>query len=281
MSKEFIEKKLYKGKITVKFFPESHVYMVDGTRPKSVTGIGNIKDKSGALVPWALEEAAKSLFSVLEGGKVINEESIIKAVFASENAKNKASDIGTEIHDWIEQYINYKLKKGEMPGMPEDPIIATGVNSFLEWESGHKVKFIWAEKMIYSKKYKYVGKADFAAKIDGELCLCDNKTSNGLYNGVRMQTAAYRHADEEESGVKYEGRWAIRIAKETEAEYFARMETKNRIKKILGKKLTTIEPYKIFDARFLDTDEEAYEKDFGAFLNCLELQAWDSANYTV
>lgn len=262
---------LYNGKVEVTLFPDSHIYYVkingEKWRPKSVTGVTGIKDKSQALVPWALEEAAKHLIACLEKGKKIDEEQIIQAVFASQEYTERAADLGTKIHDWIEQYIKSKIsKKNPAPEMPEDDAVVIGVNSFLAWEENHKVKFLWAEKLIYSKKHDYIGKADFAAIVDGKRCLCDNKTGNGLYDGVLTQTAAYLKADEEESGEKYDGRWAIRISKETEKEYIARIGIKNKIKSILGKKETELYPYQVFQAVYLDDEKENLKEDFDAYL---------------
>jgi hypothetical protein len=274
--------KLYNGKIECKFFgptkekPNRHIYTMNGDRKRSVTGVIGIKDKSGVLVPWSQEMTAKSLIEFIESGGLITEEHIVKAVFASDEYKQKAADLGTEIHDWIEKYISFKLKKGKMPEMPEDKNVIKGTTSFLEWESEHKVKFLWAEKVLYSKKYDYMGKGDFGAVVDGEKCLCDIKTGNGMYKEVRLQTAAYRQADEEESKEKYDGRWAIQIAKETEEEYIKRMELKNRIKKFLGKKEVSIYPYQVFNAKFLDMDREDYKKDLACFLNLCGVQEWDS-----
>lgn len=166
-----------------------------------------------------------------------------------------------------------------MPDMPDDANETTGIASFLAWESEHKVKFLWSEKILYSKKHDYIGIADFAAMVDEKCCLCDNKTSNGLYNGVRMQTAAYAAADEEETKIAYKGRWAIRIAKETEDEYLARMEYKNSIKRILGKKEVVVKPYQVFEAVFLDKEGTEQKNDFGAFKNALGLLQWDKDNY--
>ena len=266
-----VESELYSGKVGVKFFPDSHIYYVtvgeEKWRPKSVTGITGVKDKSQALIPWALEEAAKHLIGCLEDKKKIDEEQIIKAVFASQEYVEKAADLGTEIHDWIEKYILSKIsKKNPAPNMPEDENILVGVNSFLAWEESHKVKFLWAEKLVYSKKHDYIGKADFGAIVDGKRCLCDNKTGNGLYDGVLTQTAAYLKADEEETGEKYDGRWAIRISKETEKEYHARLAVKNKIKTILGKKEKEVYPYQIFQAVYLDEEKENLKEDFETFL---------------
>lgn len=276
-----IETTLYGGKVTVKFFPDSHIYMVkegngDWFRPKSVTGITGIVDKSTQLVSWSQEEAAKSLIACIENGVAITEEEVVKAAFASEQAKIKAANIGDEIHDWIEQHIKAELKQGSHPEMPEDKNILIGVNSFLEWESGMKLKYLWSEKMVYSKKHGYVGKADFAFQVGKKKYIADNKTGNGLYNGVLAQTAAYQSADEEETGGSYDGRYAIRISKETEKEYLKRMLLKNKIKRILGKKESATIPYKVFDAQFLDESVENYRRDMKGFVNMIGTSLWNS-----
>ena len=285
MSKEdgIVEFELYKGKVKGKFYgptedsPQKHMYYIDGKRKSGVTSALNIKDKSAALMSWQGEETAKHLFGLIENGEKLTPESIIKAIFAHEEAKTKAGDLGHQIHEWIENYINYKLKKGKMPEMPEDQNVITGVTSFLEWETAHKVKYIWAEKVFYSKKYDYIGRGDFGAVVDGLTCLCDIKTGNGMYNSVCAQTAAYAMADTEECGQKYDGRWAIRLAKETPEEYQERMALKNKIKELLGKKGRGVDPYVVFEAKYLDDDNENMERDFGGFLAHWNLMMWDRA----
>lgn len=274
---------LYNGKVEARFLgptddkPNRHMYLLNGERKRSCTGVTGLKDKSGALVPWSQEESAKSLIHDIEHGVKITEEEIIRSAFASDRAKEKAANIGTEIHNFCELYIRYKLGQNTMPEMPEDPNILKGVTSFLEWEDSHKVKFLWAEKVLYSRKYDFMGKADFAAIVNGERCICDIKTGNGLYKEVRLQLAAYRAADEEETKVKYKGRWAIQIAKETESEYLKRMELKNKIKRILGKKEATVYPYQVFNAKFLDLDKKSYKKDLECFANLCGVQEWESS----
>lgn len=274
--------KLYGGKVEARFLgpteekPSRHIYQMNGDRKRSVTGVTGLKDKSGALVPWSQEESAKSLIYDIESGVKITEEEVVKAAFASDRAKEKAANIGTEIHDWCEHYIKHKLGKNSMPEMPENEAVVKGITSFLQWESENKVKFLWAEKVLYSRKYDFMGKADFAAIVNGDKCICDLKTGNGLYKEVRLQLAAYRAADEEETKEKYDGRWAIQIAKETEQEYVARMELKNKIKKILGKEEKEIYPYQVFNAKFLDLEKDSYKKDLVCFVNLCGVQEWDS-----
>jgi hypothetical protein len=272
---------LYNGKVKGKFLgptadkPNRHSYWIDGKQKTGVTTALNIKDKSTALLSWSKEQIAGALLALSETGETRGIEKLIDCVFEPERTLKKAGDLGGEVHNWIEGYIKHKLGKGAMPQMPEDPNVLTGVTSFLQWESEHKVKFMWSEKILYSRKHDFIGRGDFAAKVDGEVCLCDIKTGNGLYNSVRAQTAAYVAADTEESGTKYEGRWAIRISKETPEEYVERFAQKNRIRKLLGKDAQTVEPYQVFEAKYLDNEKSFMKRDFLGFMLHWDLLKWD------
>lgn len=274
-----IETKLYGGKITVKFFPDGHSYWIKGKRKTGVTSLIGIKDKSAALVSWATEISADFLLDKLNRGESITESDIIEAQNLHNAKKNEAADLGTKIHDWCEKYIKHKIKeKGyeTSPDMPEESAVQIGINAFLDWEKEHKVKFISSERIVYSKKYDYLGKMDIEAKVDGKICLVDLKSSSGLYNTVRLQTSAYAQADEEErKKIVYGGRWAIRLAKETEEEYIARMKKKNdkRIKN--GKEPVDYPDYKVFEAMYLDETEGMMEDDFEGFLAAMTLYRWD------
>jgi hypothetical protein len=276
---------LYKGKIKGKFLgptedaPSRHMYYIEGKRKTGVTTYLNIKDKSTALLSWSREQIAAALLDLFDKkGAQPQMQTILNCVFEPERTLAKAGDIGSKIHDWIEGYIKHRLKeKGyeKMPEMPEDQNVLTGVTSFLEWESAHKVKFLWSEKILYSRKYDYIGRGDFAAKVDGEVCLCDIKTGNGMYNSVRAQTAAYAMADTEECGQKYSGRWAIRIAKESPEDYDKRIALKNKIKGLLGQSPSRVEPYQVFEAKFLDNEKSFMKRDFDGYLTHMALVKWD------
>lgn len=271
---EFQESTLYSGKVEIKFYPVSHRYYVNGKIVPGVTTIIGIKDKSTPLVIWATELYRDFLIENLDH---LTEEHIYKGCSLHEERKQAAADIGTKIHDWAEKYIKHKLKEkgAEAPEMPEEQAVQVGVNAFLDWEKAHKVKFISSERVVYSKKYGFIGKMDIEAIVDSKLCLIDLKSSNGLYNSVRMQTAAYVKADEEESDRIYEGRWAIRLAKETEEEYLARMARKNLTREKVGKSPVEVKPYLPFEAKFLDDEVMDIERDFKAFIACKTIYEWD------
>jgi len=275
MPAEFEEYSLYNDKIKVKFFPASHIYMVNGKRKTGVTTYLGIVDKSRPLVYWATDLACDELIARLPNG--ITEKDIIEACGLHEVRKQEAADIGTKIHDWCEQYIKNKLqpKKHPKPDMPEEREVQIGVAAFIDWEKEHKVKFVSSERVVYSRKNDFIGKMDIECLIDGDLFLVDLKSSSGLYNTVLMQTAAYVRADEEESGRKYAGRWAIRLAKETEKEYLAKMQKKQAKDVKKGKEPRPIPPYQVFEAKYLDPQKGLIERDYEAFKSAKHLHEWN------
>jgi hypothetical protein len=185
------------------------------------------------------------LLAIAEKGEAhIKIDDIITASKIHQERKEAAATKGTMVHEWIEKYIQAKLAGQPQPELPKDEQILNGALAFMQWENAHNVQFIATEKLVYSKKHDYVGTMDCEAIIDGKRSVVDFKTSSGLYNEMRYQVAAYRGADEEETGKEYDGpNWIIRFDKDT-AEF---------------------EPHEI--------NEQA--KDFKAFLGALALKKRD------
>ena len=269
-----IEFKLYGGKVKGKFLgptedkPNRHMYYIDGVRKTGVTTYCGIKDKSVGLVSWATEVYLNYLMECLPRG--ITEADIIVGWTKHQEHKVKAAAVGDEVHKWVEAYIG-----GLKPEMPEQREAQIGVTAFLEWEEANKVKFISSERVVYSKKHDYIGKMDIEAKVNGKLCLLDIKTSNGIYNEMYMQTAAYVMADQEESKRKYAGRWLIRLSKETEKEYVKRMELKNKNRVLRGKDPYNFPEYRVFEPKFLDEEPGNLKRDFAGFLAAKSLFEFD------
>lgn len=291
IEQKYIESELYKGSVKIRFYPESHRYYisVDGgpfkQRP-GVTTIGGIKDKSTPLRIWQQRMTADFLFKSLKSGKKLSDDLIVEAIIQCDIKVAEAADIGKEIHGWIEHYIRNKLgERGfeNVPPIPDYPEAINGVNAFLDWEKENHVEYVSTERPVFSKEHDYVGTMDLEAKVNGIHCLVDFKSSNGLYNGVRMQTAGYVKADEEEKGKKkYKGRWALRVSKFTEKEYYEVESEKSILKKkiaeLQGKEYKDYptKPYQVFEAKFLDGMKEFMDRDFAAFINCRQLYSWDS-----
>ena len=272
---EIIESTLYGGAVKVKFYPNSHRYLVqvgdaEESGVKGVTTILGIKDKSAPLVSWATELARDYLLEKIQNAEAILPEDIVTACRLHAVRKEEAATIGSKIHDWCERYIKYKIGGhgelfSEMPPIPDEVPVQRGISAFLDWEHEHKVVFVSSERMVYSRTHHYIGTMDIEAIIDGKLALVDLKSSNGLYNAVRMQTAAYAMADMEEyPDKKYETRWAIRLSKEAEEEYHERMQKRGR----------AYPPYLVFEAMEFPTDMDT---DFDAFLATKKLYDWNCA----
>jgi len=275
MSSNFIESSLYAGKVKVKFFPDSHQYWVNGKRKTGVTTIIGIVDKSAPLMIWAVDLSVNFLRDKWLTSQELTELDFQEATIQHTVKKEQAATIGDEVHKWIEKYV--KNESLEMPTRREAQI---GVNAFIDWVSENKVKFISSERVVYSKKHDFIGKMDIEAKVNGKLCLIDIKTSGSIYNTYYMQTAAYCRADEEETGKKYEGRYIIRLAKETEKEYVKRMSEKNENRIRKGNTLFQFPPYKVFEAKFLDNQKTNMDRDYKAFLACKLLKKWEKETNT-
>ncbi len=280
---------LYKGKVQIKFYPISHQYWVsvNGSDFKRKTGVTThigIKDKSKPLQIWQQVITADFLLDLIEKKVKINVDRALEAVVQCDVLREEAADIGKEIHGWCEKYIRHKLKQPEYESIPDIPKFSEavqGVNSFFEWEKKHKVKHVATEQVVYSLKHDFIGMEDHLAVIDDLLCDDDFKSSNGLYNKVRLQTAAYASARMEAGGKKSQGRWAIRFSKYDEKEYMRRELRKQELKKAIAKiqkkdyKEYPIKPYQVFEAKYLDDDKSFFQRDFDAFLHFKKGNEWD------
>jgi len=218
-------KTFYKGEVEITFYPDSHRYKLAGERSylTSVTAITGIIDKSRVLIPWAigltgaflrkyLEEAAANNFTKEELYSVIDEALVQHTV-----KKEEAADTGSQVHD-LAQKIGEALRDSQpIEDIPEDTPdeVKTGVFAFVNWIVDHNVKFLECERMVYSKKHKFVGITDAIIELDGKKYLIDYKTSKGVYNEMKYQLAGYTIAYEEETGEKLDGQMIIHFNKET------------------------------------------------------------------
>lgn len=257
---------LYNGTVKIEFIESNHSYwLLENGKRKRLTGTTTycgVLNKP-FLIPWAVNttiDYVRDHIELLQNGAISGDSILEMARQESDRLKEESADLGKAIHKWVEDYI-----MGRKPEMPDDDRIMLGVNSFLEWVDDHKVKFLWAEKVCYSRQYGYVGTADIGIEIKKKMYLVDIKTGNAIYPEVKLQTSAYAKAIEEEKGKPFAGRWAVRLSKETEDEYYQRLEKKG---------LKKIPPFKIFEAIMLDENPDEMHSDFKNFLHAMDLVNW-------
>lgn len=205
---------LYNNNITIEHFPNGRQrYLVNGKSCVSVTQVTGLLNKP-ALTFWAANMGRDFLLDHLRQGSEITEELIIEAAKQHTLKKAQEATSGTLVHEWAEMYI-----KGLNPAMPDDNRVINGVVAFLDWVKEYKVKFISSEQIIYSRLHDYVGLMDCKFTMGSEkhkiIHAGDFKTSSGVYPEFFMQVAAYRAADEEESGEKYGDTYIINFKKDT------------------------------------------------------------------
>jgi hypothetical protein len=269
MTEEYV---FYGGEVRIRYDTDNHVYLLvleDGSLEvvNGVTSVCHIIDKSRVLIPWACKMMAQKIQAIIpsiDALQGLNYDSFIDAVNSAKSAHkeklDEAGNIGHIAHAWIEEYIQAQIEKDEakswylLKNFPSDPRANNACNAALEWMENHNVRWLFTERKVYSRNHKYAGTMDGLCQVDSckdPLCcpnvfkdhvaIADWKTSNYLYPEYLMQTAAYQHSYEEETGEVVDDRWIIRLGKDDAK----------------------------FEAWHLESD--TYEDDWNAFLQALQL----------
>jgi len=209
--------KLYNGDVELVFDSVKHTYEANGKIVFGVTSITGVLDKP-ALMYWSANMGAEYADKVLVPGMVIdelNKPAIIEGIKTAFRKKSKeAADIGTAVHKYLEDYLNAGINGEPLPEMPVNKHIKNAILAFLEWTKENKVKFVSAERKVYSKKHGYAGTLDALGYVNGKLAIVDFKTSSGIYPEMFIQTSAYAQAVNEEDGTEIKDCYIVRVPKD-------------------------------------------------------------------
>lgn len=193
----------------------------------SVTSITKKLDKSGALLPWAVNLTCSHILTKIEAGdadaKYGKDEIALmveEARRTSEIAKVEGGQAGQLIHDFAHDFALAKINGTEIPNLdhldPENEVqqrALNGINGFLDWYNENDVEFLEMEKMFYYNSLlagdtkegepivEYFGYADLIAKVNGRIAVVDYKSSKGIYSEQKYQTRAYSFARDKEIAV--------------------------------------------------------------------------------
>jgi len=207
------EIKLYGGKVKILFDDQRHRFTNAVGEPiSSVTSFTGVLDKP-ALIYWAVKMMGLHLEKNWDPKKVNTEEVKMGLIETAKKEfrriKEEAADIGTDIHQFAEDYI-----KGKKPKMPEQEETKNGVIAFLDWFKGSGIKITSSERFIYSKKHNYAGIEDWEGTEGKSLVIGDFKSSKGIYDEMRFQLALYWNAREEETGKEYDKGLIVKFGKQ-------------------------------------------------------------------
>ena len=201
-------------------------YEVGEKKLPSVTTILSVIGKP-ALISWAASveremvlEASAALYIDAPEHPKLKRETWLATLLdrlgkdrASKKLMEKAGDIGSQVHHYIEWIMRSTL--GQETG-PEPVLLPAAKTAFLawdEWRSEVKLTPVAIEQTVWSNEYGYAGTMDLAALIDGPLtatdyftgesktiecnqalAVMDWKSGKRIYPEAFLQNAAYRHA---------------------------------------------------------------------------------------
>lgn len=197
-------------------------YEIDGELLPSVTTILQVIAKP-YLVPWAAKlerelclTVADQVFADFEVGALLLGDGVtfgdeirdrLGRMRAHQKEMDKACDIGSEIHEYIEAVLRRQLYKvATWPDRPDREETAVAVNAWHDWAVKVGLKPLYIEETVYSKRHGYAGTMDTLATLTDErtgervTALIDWKSSKGLYNEYKLQNAAYAVAWTEMKG---------------------------------------------------------------------------------
>jgi hypothetical protein len=172
--------------------PKSGYWNASGGRLPSVTTILSRFKDSGALMKWAYTTGR-------DHGRLEAQGHVVPTSLY--DVSGKAADIGTAAHAMVEASINGgdpETCETLLSLLPSDQEKARNAyRTYLDWAGMSKLEIVEQEMYMVSEVHQYGGTPDAIGVVNGQLCLVDWKTSNGVYGDYLLQLAAYRQLWEE------------------------------------------------------------------------------------
>jgi hypothetical protein len=167
----------------------------------SITNIIGMKDKP-ALKYWAAKQAALFAAQNVEviGQLKTEQERVDLIKGAPFRSTGNASQIGNQVHDWIDGFVKHFIATGKRDWQPEEFDSASLTarrmwKQFLHCDNHYQIQWLVSEFTVWSDKHEYAGTGDWIAKIGGAVVYGDTKTGNNVYSEVGLQVSAAGGAD--------------------------------------------------------------------------------------
>jgi len=176
----------------------------EGRKLPGVTTVCGRFKESGGLIGWAYKTGREHENLANRG---------LPAPSRLHERVEEAADIGTTGHAMVEAYINgedpHAVLDKALSLVPDDrkdsykKSAESSYKAYRSWERMTNLEIVAQEISLVSTEYRFGGTPDAVGIIDGEYCLVDWKTSNGVYTDMLIQLAAYKHLVER--GFLFEG----------------------------------------------------------------------------
>lgn len=194
--------------------PESYLIMdhlPSVTKKLDLIGGG----KTAALMGWAVKEAVhhmeEEMLAALSENVPFDSNLIRRVGNAArkkpERIKDAAADLGTRVHNLIDEWILTGKTRHQDP----DEMVAFA--NFMSFVSERNLKFICGDLAVASLRLKYGGRLDALAMMGNKLVLLDWKTSNAIRDDYALQVAGYREALKETYGLLADRAIVVRFDK--------------------------------------------------------------------
>lgn len=174
------------------------------------------------LAPWKIRKMRSQLRTTIKPAQAYTREELDdfleKASLAADEEAGEATDVGTDVHDWIRSYIRVRPYATPEVDLSELRVgVRRSIEAFLEWERSHKVEWLASELRLGSRAHRFAGTTDFVALVDDLLAIGDFKTSKRFSLDYNIQTMGYQIAlEENDPSGKYpiQGRLVVRLPKD-------------------------------------------------------------------
>lgn len=167
-------------------------------RYPSVTTLIDEGTSSKGLMYWSancvVEYIQDHLDDIRNGIITADDIDLERAKLYHQEKSQEALDIGSEVHNIIEQWIKEKLMGWELAVVPSSEEASNSLKAFFKWVDDVSFTPLASELTVYSHKHRYAGTLDCVARINGKVYVIDFKTSKAHYDTASYQISAYRKA---------------------------------------------------------------------------------------
>jgi len=165
-------------------------YHIDGKRVPGGSTIAGVIGEPGGLMFWAYAQG-KEHQRLVDAGE--------PAPTGLYDKRDEAADTGTVAHELVEQWILHHTPPGSTGDVAEQHSITEDMaassllafQAYMSWEKQSKLEIVETEMPMISKVHRFGGTPDAIGLLDGQYCLLDWKTSNGVYADHLVQLALY------------------------------------------------------------------------------------------